>query len=91
MFWLLAIIFFIVATAIVVYFITKGVSVHWYEWLLFGLGFALLLFTTQNVIGSIDEREHATAWMMLLTFGIPTIIFLAIPAFLIIKRRSLAA
>ncbi|MCL2475357.1 MAG: dehalogenase [Chloroflexi bacterium] len=90
MFWFLAIILTIAATAIVAYLIIKNISVRWYEWLMLGIGFAILLFTVQNTVGSIDEREYMTAWMMMLTFGIPALILLAIPTVLIIKRRSVA-
>ena len=53
-------------------------SLTWYEWLIGIIGMALILFTIQNFVGSLDELESKAASMFLLVIGSPGLILLAI-------------
>lgn len=63
-------------------------NLNWYEWLIGIIGFALLLFTVQNFIGSLVEFAPNAAWMFLLVTGLPSLIFLAIAWQLVIRRNK---
>ena len=64
----------------------KAVSLKWFEWILIVLSFLTVIFLGQTFIGSIDEGEIQAAWMSVLFFGIPLIIFIVVP-FRTIKAR----
>ncbi|MES0328998.1 MAG: dehalogenase [Dehalococcoidales bacterium] len=66
---------------------SKNVAVKWYEWLIGGLGLALLLFTIQNFAGSLAELESTAANMFLLVSGLPAIILLAVSWQLVARRQ----
>ena len=65
----------------------RKLSVSWYEWLLALAGLALLLFAFQNYRTSIAEYETVAAGMLLLIFGVPGIVLLAIAFVLVLWRR----
>ena len=71
--------------------IAKKVSVHWWEWLIFAIGIALLIFTIQNFMSAFGEQEPTAAWMFWLFIGLPAIIIIAIPTILVLRRRSSGA
>ncbi|WP_322354259.1 dehalogenase [Dehalococcoides sp.] len=64
----------------------NNVKVNWYEWLISGVGFALLLLAIQHFFGAISELFFFAAWMGLAIVGIPALILLAIAWQLVIRR-----
>ena len=73
-------------TAVVFLAIKFSIKVRWWEWVLFGIGIALLIFTTQNFLGSLVENESTAAWMFWLVLGLPALIILAIPTVFVVLR-----
>jgi uncharacterized membrane protein len=69
---------------------SKDIMVKWYEWLIGIVGFGLLLFTIQNLVGSIVEDEPTAAWMMLVAIGLPALIIMAV-AWQLVARRQRAS
>lgn len=57
---------------------SKNASFTWYEWIIGLVGLALLLFGIQNLVGGIAETESMAGWLILMFFGIPAIILLAV-------------
>jgi hypothetical protein len=49
----------------------KAIAVRWYEWLLGGLGLALLLFSIQNYFAATKEFEPFAPGMFIMVFGLP--------------------
>jgi len=87
MWWTLFTIVLVVAlTHLAVLAINKKISVRWWEWVLFGAGVLLLVFTLQNFVGAQLEGESKPAWMFLWTLGIPALILIATPAVLVFMR-----
>lgn len=73
--------------ALVLWLISRGVVVRWYEWLIGILGLIILLFTIQNFITSFAEYEEYAAWTFLWVLGIPAIVLIGIACFLPWLRR----
>ena len=69
---------------------SKNTSLTWYEWLLGILGVLLLILAIQNFTQSLWEIEAMAGWMMMLYFGLPGIIILAVTARLVSKRSKAA-
>ena len=65
---------------------SKNISITWYEWLIGGVGLALLLYAIQNLAGSLWEGESTAAWMFLLFFGLPALILMVL-AWQLVARR----
>jgi len=65
----------------------KSISLTWYDWVIGIISVALLLFGVVNLIGSFAESEAMAGWMMLLIFGLPALILLAIDWQLIARRQ----
>ncbi|MCL2475338.1 MAG: dehalogenase [Chloroflexi bacterium] len=82
------VVFTMAVAAAVALIIVKKVSVRWWEWLIFGIGVALLIFTVQNFIMAFGEQEPQAAWMFWLFTGLPALIIIAIPAILVFKRLN---
>ena len=66
---------------------SRGVAVSWYEWGLALLGLALILFAYQNYRTSIIEYETVAAGYLLLIFGLPGLVLLALAVFLVWWRQ----
>lgn len=69
---------------------SRNVSVKWYEWLIGAVGLALLLFTIQNFTSALFALEPTASWMVLLIFGLLSLVLLAV-AWQLISRRQRAA
>ena len=69
----------------------KNMSFRWYEWLMLVIGIILLLFAIQNTIGAFAETENQVAWMLLLLFGLPALILVAITGSLVWMRHRKTA
>ena len=54
-------------------------SIKWWEWTLGLLGFFLISWTLQNIMGSAFEEVEATNGAFLLVLGLPGLILLIIP------------
>lgn len=77
--WALAIGILAVGIVLLVQFVNRRqITVKWYNWVLGGLGLALLLFAFQNFFTSFSEDEAPAAWWFLLTFGLVGVIFVAL-------------
>ncbi len=64
--------------ALVLWLRKRNISVRWYEWLIGAIGLFLLFYTIQNFVGSFAEMELTAALMMLVVFGLPSLILLAL-------------
>lgn len=71
----------------VAWFIAKGISVKWYEWLLGGLGVIGIIATAQHSIATFLERAPHTFGPGLALFGIPTVLLFAVAGQLIWRRN----
>jgi hypothetical protein len=69
---------------------SRGLSVRWYEWLLAAVGLLLAALAIQSYTGSLAELEPHAAGLFLAFFGIPALIFAAVPVGLIWKRSARA-
>ena len=69
----------------------NNIETKWWDWLLGLVGLVLLVFTVQNALGSLEEAEPTAAWMFLVVTGIPSLILMAIPIQMVLRRRRLAA
>ena len=56
----------------------RRIAVTRYEWLIGAIGLGLLLFTIQNIVGSLAELEPVAPRMFLLVFGLPAIVLLVV-------------
>ncbi|AGG06974.1 MULTISPECIES: hypothetical protein [Dehalococcoides] len=56
----------------------NNLSLTWYEWVIGIAGFALMLLTVQNFIGSFLEYEPRAAYMFLLVTGLPSLVLLGV-------------
>ena len=77
-------------TLLVMWTRRNNVETKWWDWLLGSVGLALLVFTAQNALGSLEEAEPTAAVMFLLVTGIPSLILLAVPI-QFVRRRSRSA
>jgi len=73
--------------ALVLWLRGRDIKVTWYEWLIGAIGLLLLLFTIQNLVGSLAELESTAAYMFLLVTGLPSLILLAVAWQLIARRQ----
>lgn len=64
--------------ALVLWLFSRKIVVKWYEWLIGAIGLGLLLFMTQNIVGSVREMETTAAWQFLWMIGLPAIILLTL-------------
>ena len=88
MWWTIFTIILIAAlTLLVVLAINKKVAVKWWEWVLFVLGVALMVFALQNFLGAMQEGEPKAAWTFAWTLGIPALILIFTPAVLVQRRQ----
>lgn len=60
----------------------KGITLKWYEWLLAGLGFVMLVWTVYDFFGSMAEHNETAGRVLLLILGIPAVVLLGLSAFL---------
>ncbi len=67
----------------------RNIMVKWYEWLIGAIGFLLLVFAIQNLFAAFEEMESTAAGMILLVFGLPAVILMAVAGQLI-RRRHVA-
>ena len=58
------------------YFAEPGPA--WYLWILFLAGSALVAFSLDVFVGSLEEHQHRAAWMGLSMFGGPGVVLLLI-------------
>lgn len=65
----------------------KNITVTWYEWLIGSIAVLLLLFAIQNFDSAFFELEPTAGWMMLVFFGLPAIILLAVAWQLVARRH----
>ncbi|PKH45632.1 hypothetical protein CVH13_01440 [Dehalococcoides mccartyi] len=56
----------------------KNIKANWYEWLIGGVGFALLLLAIQHFFGALEELFPFAALMGLAIIGIPALILLVV-------------
>jgi hypothetical protein len=64
----------------------KQIALKWYEWLLAGLGFVMLVWTVNDFFGSMAEHNEAAARVFLWILGAPAIILLGLAVFLPWRR-----
>jgi len=76
--------------ALVIWLRGSSVQVKWYEWLIGIIGLLLLIFTIQNLTGSLAEFNSAAAWLFLPITGLPALILLAV-AWQLVARRQRAS
>ena len=69
----------------------KEITVRWYEWLLAGLGFMMLVWTVNDFFGSMAEHNESAARVFLWLLGSPAIILLGVAVFLPWRRLNRAA
>ncbi|ACZ62473.1 dehalogenase [Dehalococcoides mccartyi] len=65
----------------------RNLKVSWYEWLIGGIGFALLLLAVQHFFGALEELFPFAALMGLAIIGIPALILMVI-AWQLVARRA---
>ena len=65
----------------------KNIAIKWYEWLIGGIGLLLLLYSLQNLIGLISEREAPAGLFFLLVIGLPSVIILALALSSVYRRN----
>ena len=73
--------------ALVLWLKGRDIRVAWYEWLIGIVGLLLLLFTIQNLVGSLAEIEPTAAYMFLLVTGLPALILLVVAWQLVARRQ----
>jgi len=66
----------------------QNLRVTWYEWLLAVVAVLFALLAIQNFTASFAELEPQAAWILLALFGVPALIFAAIPTFLVWRRQK---
>ena len=75
---------------LVVWLRNRQIATKWYDWLIGIIGLALLLFTIQNMEGSLVEGYATAALMFFVVTGILSLVLMAVPVFSV-WRRSRAA
>ncbi|MDN4186403.1 MAG: dehalogenase [Dehalococcoides mccartyi] len=65
----------------------RNIKAKWYEWLIGGAGFALLLLAIQHFFGAWEELFPFAALMGLAIIGIPALILMVI-AWQLVTRRA---
>ena len=74
-------------TLLVMWIRNNKVAVRWYDYLMGIIGLLLMLLAIQHLAGSLVIEKYVTAgWMGALIFGVPAIILMLIPYFLVIRR-----
>ena len=73
--------------ALMLWLRTKKVAVRWYEGLLAVVGLFLMLFAYENYRASMFEYETFAAGWLLLIFGLPGLLLLAISVVLVWQRE----
>jgi len=73
--------------ALVIWLRGSSVQVKWYEWLIGIIGLLLLIFTIQNLTGSLAEFNSTAAWLFLPITGLPALILLAVAWQLVARRQ----
>ncbi len=58
----------------------KRVHLAWFDWVLLALAAVGILFAIQNYLASLEELEPTAASLMLVMFGVPSLILAAIVA-----------
>lgn len=74
-------------TLLIGWFREHNIKTAWYDWMLGLAGLALLLYTIQNIIGSLMEIVPKSALMFAMVTGIPSLILLAL-AWRLVARRA---
>ncbi|AII58503.1 dehalogenase [Dehalococcoides mccartyi] len=82
------ILFGIVLLGLVIWFLSKKMSLTWYEWLMGIAGIVLLFLAVQNFLGSLAESEIKPAYMILLFMGLPSVVLLVLPWQLATRRAK---
>lgn len=73
--------------ALIIWLRNSNIQVKWYEWLIGIIGLLLLVFTIQNLTGSLAEFNSTAAWLFLPITGLPALILLAVSWQLIARRQ----
>ena len=76
--------------ALALYINARGIDVKWYEWTIGAVGFALLIFTLQNVTAAAEGYWESAPWIFFLVFGLPALVLLAVGIFLPWRRNRKA-
>lgn len=76
-----------VVIGLILWMRSKNITVAWYEWLIGGIAVLLLLFAIQNFNSAFFELEPTAGWMMLVFFGLPAIVLLAVTWQLVARRH----
>jgi len=87
MFWT-GLIVGIAAGVLAMWLFQKNLGIKWYEWLMGGIAFILLILAVQHYTGSINEWEPTAGWMGLLMYGVIAIIFGAVAGTLVWRRNK---
>lgn len=74
-------------TALAFWLQRSGIAVKWYEWVLSGVGFVLLVWTVNDFFASMAEHNEAQGRFLLVALGVPAVILLGL-AILLVWRRS---
>jgi len=69
---------------------SKHIKIRWYEWLIGFVGVLLLLGAIQNYLASVSEVQQTAANWLLLAFGLPAIILLALSWQLVVRHKKTA-
>ena len=64
----------------------KDVVIRWYEWLLAGLGFVLLVWAINDFFGSMATYNETAGRLFLLILGLPAVILLGLSVFFPLRR-----
>jgi hypothetical protein len=78
----------VAGVAVITWLFAKKADLKWYEWLLGVIGWGLALYAFQNFGASNAEVEPRAAGLLLLIFGVPALIFLALAYFLPRGRKA---
>jgi hypothetical protein len=62
------------------------IAVKWYEWLMSGLGFILLLWAVNDFFASMAEHDERAGRVLLAMLGIPAVLLLGVGIFLAWRR-----
>lgn len=65
----------------------KTLQFVWYEWILSGLSFLVLLLMGQTFIASFNEGEPQASWLSLVFMGIPAVL-LAVGTYRSVQLRA---
>jgi len=76
-------------TLLVMWIRNNKIVVRWYDYLMGIAGLLLLLLAIQHLAGSLVIEKYTTAgWLGALIFGLPAIILMLVPYFLVTRRSK---